>query len=137
MTVVPPHFQYAISFWRGEGVSESSDCGVAFSGEKLRGGQGKRSAWEPADTFWLAELERLLPTGKPMPHTYLSLRHNQGPPPWESPESVHPTRASTSPRSWGEGATTCNKSRSCGNPEKVQVLEKSDQTTRKTKTAMS
>lgn len=65
----PTMFQYAISFLWGEGVSESSDCGVAFSAEKFWGGQGKRSAWEPANTCRLAELECLFPTGKPTPHT--------------------------------------------------------------------
>ena len=91
-------FQYAISFLWGEGVSESSNCGVAFSAEKFWGGQGKRSAWEPANTCRLAELECLFPTGKPTPHTWPSLRHIQGPLPAEVPKSVHPTRASTSPR---------------------------------------
>ena len=71
------------------------------------------------------------------PHLTISKAYpGSSPPggPWVSPSRPGQHQFQ---RSQGKGATTCNKSRSCGNPERFRVLEKSNQTTRKTKTAMS
>ena len=111
--------------------------GSFFSREAL--GRSREEVSLGACKYLLARRARVSPPNwqAHTPHLTISKAHpGSSPPggPWVCPS--HPGQHQ-SQRSRGEGATTCNKSRSCGNPERVRVLKKSNQTTRKTKMAMS